>query len=578
MENNLNKFLKELSKKKIDFYVISSSDENLNEYVPEENKRLQWLTNFSGSNGIALISKKEKYFFTDGRYLLQAKKEIEEDFQIIDLSDEDFFSFLKKKISNKKLLIDFRLFKVNFIKSLIKISQSSSLKIKHDKDNLIDKIWENRPLEKTREIFFINNEISGENTFSKKRKIFENSKYDFLILTSSASICWLMNIRGYDLEHTPLVFCKAIITKSDTKLFIDKSKIPNKTKIRKGLNILDIRNFDKEITKLPKRSNILLDSEVSYFYYELMIKSGLKPNLQNDPCELIKCQKNDTEIKNARKFHIWDGVSLAKFFYWLEKQNFSSDLNEINVSKKLEEIRKKNKNFFSSSFDTISACGKNGSIIHYNPKQNNKKLESGELYLCDSGAQYIGATTDCTRTICLGNQKPKREFVSNYTRVLQGHINLAMIKFPYGTKGHQIDSIARYFLWQNGMDYSHGTGHGVGSFLGVHEGPQSISKRINKFVLKKGMIVSNEPGYYKDNKYGIRIENLLLVKSSKYKGFLEFDDLTLFPYERNLIDIEMLSNRQIIWINEYHEKVYNKLGKYLSEETKSWLYKKTRKI
>ena len=388
----------------------------------------------------------------------------------------------------------------------------------------------------------------------------------------------MINIRGYDLEHTPLVFCKAILTKSHTKLFIDKTKIPNKTKIRKGLNILDISSFDKEITKLPKSSNILLDSEVSYFYYELMIKSGLKPDLQNDPCELIKCQKNDTEIKNARKFHIGDGVSLANFFHWLEKQNFSSVLNEINVSKKLEEIRKNNKKFFSSSFDTISACGRNGSLIHYNPKQNNKKLESGELYLCDSGAQYLGATTDCTRTIYLGNQKPKREFVLNYTRVLQGHINFAMIKFPNGTRGDQIDSIARYFLWQNGMDYSHGTGHGVGSFLGVHEGPQSISKRINKFVLKKGMIVSNEPGYYKENRYGIRIENLLLVKLSKFKGFLEFDDLTLFPYERNLIDIKMLSNQQVSWINEYHEKVYKKLNKYLSEETKSWLYKKTRKI
>ncbi len=578
MENNLNKVLKELSKNKNDFYMISSSDENLDEYVPEENKRLRWLTNFSGTNGIALISKKKKYFFTDGRYLLQAKKEIKKDFQIIDLSDEDFFSFIKKTISNKKLLIDFRLFKVNFIKNLIKISQLISLKIKHDNNNLIDKIWENRPTEKKREFFFLNHEISGENTSSKKKKIFANSKYDYIILTSSASICWLMNIRGYDLEHTPLVFCKAIITKSYTKLFIDKSKIPNSTKIRKGLNILDITKFDKEITNLPKSSKILLDSEVSYFYYELMINSGLKPDLQNDPCELIKCQKNDIEIKNARKFHIWDGVSLVKFFHWLEKQNFNLGLNEIKVSKKLEEIRKSNTRFFSCSFDTISACGKNGSIIHYNPKQNNKKLESGELYLCDSGAQYIGATTDCTRTIYLGSHRPKKEFVSNYTRVLQGHINLAMLKFPYGTKGHQIDSIARYFLWQNGMDYNHGTGHGVGSFLGVHEGPQSISKRINKFVLKKGMIVSNEPGYYKDNKYGIRIENLLLVKLSKYRGFLEFDDLTLFPYERNLIDIEMLSNQQVSWINEYHEKVYKKLKKYLSEEIKSWLYKKTRKI
>ncbi len=578
MVNNLNKLLKEIDARDLDFYMISSSDENLHENVPIHNMRLKWLTNFTGSNGIALVSKTKKYFFTDGRYILQAKKEIQKDFQIIDLSDEDLFTFLKKKIYNKKLLIDFRLFKVNFIRNLMRVSESILFKVIHDKHNLIDKIWNNKPLENKREFFFISREVSGENTSSKRRKLFDNNKYDFIILTSSDSICWLLNIRGRDLGHTPIVFCKAIITRSEIKLFVDKDKIPRKIKIVKGIKILDTIKFEKEINRLPKSSSILLDSAVSYFYYELMIKSGLKPDIKNDPCEPIKCRKNDIEIKNAKKFHISDGVSLVRFFCWLEKQNFNSTLDELNVSEKLEEIRKKNKNFFSSSFDTISACGDNGSIIHYNPAQNNKRLESGNLFLCDSGAQYFGATTDCTRTICLGNDTPKKEFIINYTRVLQGHINLAMIRFPIGTRGHQIDSIARYFLWQNGMDYSHGTGHGVGSFLSVHEGPQSISKKINKFELKQGMIISNEPGYYKDNEYGIRIENLLLVKSSSFSGFLEFENLTLFPYDKSLINVNMLSNQQVDWINKYHQTIYKKLNKYLSKETKSWLFKKTRKI
>mgnify|MGYP001463499542 CR=1 FL=1 len=307
-----------------------------------------------------------------------------------------------------------------------------------------------------------------------------------------------------------------------------------------------------------------------------MKSSGLEPNLIEDPCINIRSQKNGVEIKHSVKSHILDGVSLVKLFYWLEKQKFSSQLDELFISRKLEDFRKQNKNYFSQSFPTISAVGKNASFIHYNPIQNNKRLTSGQLYLCDSGAQYLGATTDVTRTIKLGKKKPKKEYVLNYTRVLKGHIDLAMLKFPKGTKGHQIDSIARYSLWQNGLDYSHGTGHGVGSFLGVHEGPQSISKTFNKFELKEGMILSNEPGYYKSECYGIRIENLLLIKTSAHKGFLEFKNLTLYPYEKELIDFDLLTDTQRKWINTYHTEVYRKLKKYLKHNEKSWLFKKTK--
>ena len=516
----------------------------------------------------------KKYFFTDGRYILQAKKEIDSKFKIIDLQSESFFSFLQKNIKHKTMLIDYRIFNIKFVKELKRIAELNSIKIYHDKKNIIDKIWDRKVKKSQKYCFFLEKKISGEDTLSKKERIFNKINYDFLILTSSESICWLMNLRGFDLEHTPIVLCRAIVTKTTIKLFTDLNKFPCKVKV-KGVQTLCFEEFESEILKLPKNKKLALDSSSSYFYYELMKSAGLKPDLIEDPCINIRCKKNEVEIKHSIKYHILDGVSLVKFFYWLEKTKFSSNLDEVNVSRKLEDFRKQNKNYFSSSFPTISAFGKNASIIHYNPIQNNKRLISGQLFLCDSGAQYLGATTDVTRTIFIGGSKPKKEYILNYTRVLKGHINLAMIKFPRGTRGHQIDSLARYSLWQNGLDYSHGTGHGVGSFLGVHEGPQSISKNFNKSELKEGMVLSNEPGYYKSDCYGIRIENLLLIIPSRYKGFLEFKNLTLYPYEKNLIDLDLLTDVQKKWINRYHSDVYNKLKKYLKQNEKSWLFKKT---
>ena len=571
--NNLEKLQKEISVKKVDFYIISTNDENLLEYTPNQNKRLLWLTNFTGSNGIALISKKKNIFFTDGRYILQAKKEIDSKFEIIDLQKETFFSYLQSNIKNKKILIDFRIFNINFVKKLKRVAKSNLIKIYHDKKNIIDRIWKRKVKVNQKLCFFLEKKISGEDTFSKKEQIFNKNSYDYIILTSSESICWLMNLRGFDLENTPIVFSRAILNKDSIKLFLDLNNFPPEKKVN-GVQTLCFKEFESEILKLPKNKKIALDSSSSFFYYELMKSSGIKPNLIEDPCINIRCQKNEIEIKHSVHFHILDGVSLVKFFYWLEKEKLSTKLDELYVSKKLEDFRKKNKNYFSPSFPTISAVGRNASIIHYNPIQNNKRLISGQLYLCDSGAQYLGATTDVTRTIHIGGGKPKKEYILNYTRVLKGHIDLAMIKFPKGTRGYQIDSLARYSLWQNGLDYNHGTGHGVGSFLGVHEGPQSISK-INKSELKAGMILSNEPGYYKTDCYGIRIENLLLIVPSRHNGFLEFRNLTLYPYEKQLIDLDLLTNVQKIYINRYHEQVYNKLKRYLKQNEKSWLLKKT---
>ncbi|MEE2695180.1 MAG: aminopeptidase family protein P, partial [Pseudomonadota bacterium] len=448
----------------------------------------------------------------------------------------------------------------------------------HDKNNIIDQIWLDRPVEIKKKFFSLDKIVAGQDIYDKQRELFKINNSDIIIINSPESVCWLLNIRGFDLPHTPIVFSRIIISKSGMKLFVDREKIPDKKFKIVGLKIFKLDDFEKQISKLPKNKKIFLDSMSSFYFYDFLLKQEITPIIGIDPCKFLKSQKNHSEIKWAKKSHLYDGVSLVKFFCWLENLDYNQKITELDASKKLENYKNEVKSFFSLSFPTISAVGPSGAIIHYNPKIKSRKLEKNKMYLCDSGSQYYGGTTDITRTIFLGKSKPKKEFISNYTKILLGHIDISMMKFPEGTKGYQIDSIARYYLWQDGMDYNHGTGHGVGSFLGVHEGPQSVSKKFNNFNLKEGMIISNEPGFYKKKEYGIRIENLVLVRSSKKKGFLEFETLTLFPYERSLIDKDLLSKNQKDWINSYHERVSASLSDYLSKDLRNWLKKKTKKI
>ena len=339
--------------------------------------------------------------------------------------------------------------------------------------------------------------------------------------------------------------------------------------------VKDINLFDKDISKYS-HEEVFVEREIPYFFFKTLSKKN-KVKIVNDICNDLKAVKNTIEINNSRKAHLYDGIALVKFFYWLEK-NLDKNISEFEASKKLELFRKENKGFFSLSFPTISATGANGSIIHYNPKSKSKILKKSQLYLCDSGGQYMGATTDITRTIYLGDAQAPQKIKDIYTLVLLGHLNLSILKFPKGTKGFQIDSIARFELWKRGFDYNHGTGHGVGSFLGVHEGPQSISKSPINVALKPGMIISNEPGFYENKKYGIRIENLVLVKKSSLKNFYDFETLSLFPYEKHLINKNLLNVDQLNWINNYHQLVFKKLSPYLDNEHKTWLLSKTKKI
>lgn len=578
MKKQINKIKNLVSiteEKGADYYLLSTSDEFLNEYVPEHNMRLKWLTNFSGSNGVALISKKKNFFFTDGRYILQAQKELKKNFEILDLSKINVVNFIKNNLKKKKLLVDTRTFSKTFILDLISVSKKSEVTIIHDNKNSIDLIWRDRPASQNKPIFFLDKKFSGCSSLEKIKKIKKIISSRTLIITSPESVCWLLNIRGYDLPNTPLVLSRLIINNKNIIFYVDLKKVPYNFKLKKKMIVKDINLFDKDISKFSNEE-VFVEREIPYFFFKTLSKKN-RVKVVNDICNELKSVKNIIEINNSRKAHLYDGIALVKFFYWLEK-NLDKNISEFEASKKLELFRKENKGFFSLSFPTISATGANGSIIHYNPKSKSKILKKSQLYLCDSGAQYMAATTDITRTIYLGDTHAPQKIKDIYTLVLLGHLNLSILKFPKGTKGFQIDSIARFELWKRGFDYNHGTGHGVGSFLGVHEGPQSISKSPINVALKPGMIISNEPGFYENKKYGIRIENLVLVKKSSLKNFYDFETLSLFPYEKDLINKNLLNVDQLNWINNYHQLVFKKLSPYLDNEHKTWLLSKTKKI
>ena len=579
----MNKILllqKELKRIRCDIYILPSSDEFLNEFVPERNRRLHWLTDFTGSYGIAFISKEKRIFFTDGRYMLQAKKELKNNFEIFDQSKLGLDDYIRENVKKKNILLDTRLFSRDLVNKLINSSRQNQNKIIHDRDFILDKLWKGRLSSKTNKVYELKLNFSG---LSRKKKI-KNflefySNYDAIILSSPESICWLLNIRGNGLEFTPIILCRIIVIQSIFYLFVEKDLVENLNFLKSSeFNIHSLEEFPFFIKKIKKGVKIFIDKNLSYYFYQILVSKKTSLDTKNDFCMLNKSIKNKNEIKTSRNSHVMDGIALVKFFCWLEDNGIKNKITEYQASEKLDCLRSKNKNFVSKSFPTIAASDENGAIIHYSPNKKSKILKNGSIFLCDSGAQYYGSTTDVTRTILLGNAKPSNILKLIYTEVLMGHIDISKLKFPKGTKGSQIDILGRHYLWKSGLDYNHGTGHGVGSFLSVHENPPNISKNSNNFELKPGMILSNEPGCYLKNKFGVRIENLLLVKEEKNSGFLEFETLTLCPYQKNLIDEKKLNNDQISWINKYNKRVWETLKSNLNRSETKWLKKNVGEI
>ncbi len=576
--------LKKLCKeKKFDSYLLSTMDEYLNEYAPVNKQRLKWLTGFSGSNGLLLLFNDSFIFFTDGRYTLQAISELPSSIKIYDTSKYTIFDFFNDNQSKKtKLCVDSKIHSISFIKKLIEVTQKKEIKIHFNAGILIDHIYRFNSIQPSKHAFLLSNKYTGCSAKKKINLIRNKIKNLYCyIITSPESVSWLLNLRGYDLDFTPVVMSRMIFfNQKKIVLYIDKNKLTKKLNIffnNLGISISSEEQIHKDLKKIEKNKKILIDKDSPYYFYHEINKMNFKYEMIKDICKKEKSIKNSVEISSIKKIHIYDAVAIIKFMFWLEKSRQIYNCNELEVAQKLENFRKENNSYFSPSFDTISATGKNGAIIHYNPKNMKpKKLKKGDLYLCDSGGQYFGGTTDITRTFLIGSRSPKKEYIKIYTNVLKAHIDLAKMKFPKKTLGIQIDVIARHNLWNLGLDYNHGTGHGVGNFLGVHEGPQSLSKSSINESIKEGMILSNEPGYYKKSKFGIRLENLLLVKKSSYKNFLEFDNLSLVPFEKKLINKNELDSIQINWINSYHKQVFQIISKLISIELRSWLKDKTK--
>ena len=560
MRNYIKILRSKFKKYEIDGYIIPKNDDFFTEY--SKLNRLEVISNFSGSAGLAIILKKKNYLFTDGRYTIQSKIESGKNFKIFGFEKLINCSLFK----NLTLGIDPRLFTNTQIKKyFLKYN-----KIKHIEKNLIDEIKKQK--KNTFIPFFsLNENIVGESVNSKLNKIadyLKKNNSDFIFISAPENVAWTLNIRGKDSPNSPIPNSRLIVSKSKKILLISdekKSLQLIKNKVIKKNEFLDTNDLSKKISQL-KGKNFIVDDKSCSIFFENLINSKFKIISREDPIYLFKAIKNTTEINNMINAHIFDGVALTKFLYWIKKIN-KKKITEVEAAKKLKNFRKLNKNFLYPSFDTIAGSGPNGAIVHYRAKKENcRTINKKDILLCDSGGQYKYGTTDVTRTICFSNQNQNIKNI--FTKVLKGHIAVAITDINKDNTGKKIDKKARKYLNKSNLDYAHGTGHGVGFFLNVHEGPQAITK-INTIKIREGMILSNEPGYYKTNEYGIRIENLVYVK--KIKKNLSFQNLTMAPIEKDLINFDLLTIDEKNYLFKYHLEVYSRISKYLNPKEKSWL-------
>ncbi len=560
MKNYIKELRSKFKKYEIDGYVIPKNDDYFTEY--SKINRLKIISNFSGSAGLAIILTNKNYLFTDGRYTIQSQLESGKNFKIYGYEKLINCNLFK----NLTLGIDPKLFTNNQIKSYF----LKNNKVKYINQNLIDEIKKQKE-KSTIPFFSLNKSITGESKNSKINRIskyLRKKKTDYIFISAPENVAWILNIRGGDGPNSPVPNSRLIISKTKKILLIskiEKCKKLFKNKVIKKNQFLDIEKLPREILKLNGNSFIIDEKSCSIFY-ENLIKSKFKIIKTEDPIYHWKSIKNKIEINNTINAHILDGVALTKFLYWIKVIN-KKKIDEVDAAAKLESFRRKHKNYLSPSFDTIAGSGKNGAIVHYRAKKENcRVISKKDIFLCDSGGQYKYGTTDVTRTICFSNQNINLKNI--FTKVLKGHIAVATTNINKDNIGKKIDKRARKYLKKSNLDYAHGTGHGVGFFLNVHEGPQSITK-INKVKIQQGMILSNEPGYYKKNKFGIRIENLVYV--NKKNRNLIFENLTMVPIEKDLINYNLLTISEKNYLFKYHLDVYSKISKYLNRNERKWL-------
>ncbi len=561
--NKINQLRNILNQQNCDGYLIPKNDEYFGEYVPKNKDRLKFISGFTGSAGLALILKNKSYLFVDGRYTLQAKAEINKNFEICEIPKIKPHYILKNL--NKKITLGFdpKLFTSSTLKNII---SNSLIKPKPINNNLIDIIWKNKKKINNNKFYILEEKYHGENYLNKISKVCKFLKLKdihYLLTTATENISWLLNIRGSDALYSPLTNGKILFNKNSKIIFftnIKKITPQIKKAFKKKVIFIKEELFVNYLRKI-KNSKILIDKKTCSFYYEKNIHSSNKLIDIEDPIYLLKAIKNKTEISNAKIAHLFDGIALTKFIFWLKNNYKKTKITEISAQNKLENYKKQNKDFLYPSFSTISGFAANGAIVHYRSShKTSKTIKGNNLYLLDSGSQYFYGTTDVTRTIAIGEISNFKKKI--YSNVLKGHIAVALYKINKSTLGKHIDRIARAPLLKLSHNYSHGTGHGVGYFLNVHEGPQGLSPFNNHKILP-GMILSNEPGFYKENDFGIRIENLIYCE--KINGnHSKFVNLTMVPIDKDCINKKLLNKNEINWINNYHQKIFYILKPFMN--------------
>ena len=577
----------QLKADQLDGFVVPLTDEHMSEYVGSYAQRLAWLTGFEGSAGSAVVLPQEAAIFVDGRYTLQVRSQVDANHWSYQSVPETSVADWLKEHAPKggRIGYDPWLHSRDWVKKASESLASRGAELVAVEQNPIDKVWADRPEASKAHLAVQPEKYTGRSSADKRQEIADwltAQGADAAVLSALDSIAWAFNVRGQDVSRTPVALAFALVRSDGTAdLFVNPEKISAEVRqhLGNGVRLHDRNVFEAALGEL-KGQTVAVDPERAVAaIFEALDKAGAKIIPVRDPTILPKAIKNAVEIAGQKSAQYRDGAAIARFLRWVEEEAPKGNVDELRASDHLEALRREDPELRDLSFDSISGAGPNGAIVHYrSSEKTNRKLEMNSIYLIDSGGQYLDGTTDITRTVVIG--EPTQEMRDRFTRVLKGHIAVATAIFPKGTRGTQLDSFARRPLWEAGLDYAHGTGHGVGSFLSVHEGPQRISPAGSAQAggdepLQAGMILSNEPGYYKTGEYGIRIENLVLVVDKPVEGgekeTLGFETLTFAPIERRLVDVSMLDDAELKWLNDYHAEVLEKIGPRLEGEDKAWL-------
>ena len=576
----------------LDALIIPRADEYLGEYIPERNERLRWISGFTGSAGVVIVLLDRAMIFVDGRYTVQVRKQVPEDlFEVLHLLEDPHLPWLAGQLeTGARVGLDPRLHPYRWYQEAEKTLGEAGIELLCTDENVVDACWDDRPDPIVTEALLLPESLTGRSSLDKRQEIgvsLTGQGADAALVFAADSMAWLLNIRGQDVPRLPVVLGYGLLFEDGrVQFFTDPAKIPEgfQRHVGEGVEVLPEAAAPAAFNSLSGKK-VLADPDTANARCHLeLLEAGAELIAGADPVIQPKACKNAVEIHGMREAHIRDGVAVVRFLRWFDEEVAAGRLHtEAELSDRLYDFRSQGDHFREPSFDTISAAAVNAAMCHYNHLNTEEmtRLAMDSAYLIDSGGQYLDGTTDVTRTIAIG--KPADEIRRRFTLVLKGHIALDRAVFPAGTTGTQLDVLARQFLWNEGLDYDHGTGHGVGSFLSVHEGPQRIAKQYNGHALEPGMVVSNEPGYYKDGCYGIRCENLVVVReyvadTDDGPPMMAFEALTLAPFDLRLLEPSLLTPPEAAWIDSYHEQVFRELSSRLEEQDAAWLRRATRPL